>query len=144
MNTKIPTLQEIEELVAFLPRLYAEGLTPIKRWGGGIDDDGILNIPWPEYDEIVDVFFQVASGECWTDYEYRPEEAGRMLMNHDAIKTADLAQIKTMLTFCVSGERFCSGHWGVMIEAGHVRRLLERLAELGAKNDENPAVPDLG
>jgi hypothetical protein len=130
MNTVIPTLQEIEELVAFLPRLCAEGLSPIKRWGGGTDDDGIFTIPWPEYDEVVEGFFQVASSECWTDYEYRPEEAGRMLMNHDAIKSADLAQIKMMLTFCVQGERFCNGHWGAMIEAGHVRRLLQRLAEL--------------
>jgi hypothetical protein len=37
------------------------------------------------------------------------------------------AEIKTMLTFCLRGERFADGHWGEMIEAGHIRRLLERL-----------------
>jgi hypothetical protein len=38
-----------------------------------------------------------------------------------------------MLTYCVRGERFSDGHWGAMIEAGYVRRLLERLAELRAQ-----------
>jgi len=35
-----------------------------------------------------------------------------------------------MLTYCVRGERFGDGDWGAMIEDGHVRRLLERLAEI--------------
>ena len=135
MKTRLPTSQEIEELVSFLPRLYAEGFTPIERWGGGTKgQDGVFTMPWPEYDEVVEEFFRVASSECWSDYDYRPEEAGRMLENDDVTKTADLAQIKTMLTYCVRGERFCDGHWGAMIEGGHVRRLLQRLAELGSNN----------
>jgi Family of unknown function (DUF6508) len=135
MKTRMPTLHDIEELVAFLPRLYAEGFTPIKRWRGGAEGpDGVLTMPWPEYDELVGEFFRVASRECWSDYDYRPEEARRMLESDDVLKTADLAQIKTMLTYCVRGERFCDGHWGAMIEGGHVRRLLRRLAELGSRN----------
>jgi hypothetical protein len=47
-----------------------------------------------------------------------------------SLKAADLFQIKTMLAYCVRGERFCEGHWGEMIEGGHIRRLLERLGEL--------------
>ena len=38
-----------------------------------------------------------------------------------------------MLTYFVRGERFCDGHWGRLIEGGHVRRILERLAELEQK-----------
>jgi Family of unknown function (DUF6508) len=135
MKTRMPTLYDIEELVAFLPRLYAEGFTPIKRWRVAIkDQDGVLTMPWPEYDELVGEFFRVASSECWSDYDYRPEEARRMLESDDVLNTADLAQIKTMLTYCVRGERFCDGHWGAMIEDGYVRRLLQRLAELGPRN----------
>lgn len=135
MKTRMPTLQEINKLVAFLPRLYEEGFTPIKRWGGGTTSkDGVFTMPWPEYDEIVEEFFRTASTECWIDYNYRPEEACRMLENDDVLKTADLAQIKTMLTYCVRWERFCDGHWDEMIKGGHVRRLLQRLAELGLRN----------
>jgi len=133
MKTRIPTSQEIEELVSFLPQLYAEGFTPIVRWGGGIKgQDGFLTMPRPEYNKVVEEFFRVASSECWCDYDYCPEDAGRLLENDDVIKTADLAQIKTMLTYCVRGERFCDGHWGAMVEEGHIRRLLQRLAELGS------------
>jgi hypothetical protein len=46
------------------------------------------------------------------------------------VKAADLTKIKTMLTFCVRGERFSDGHWGAMIEGGDVRRLLERLGKI--------------
>ena len=34
------------------------------------------------------------------------------------------------MTLVVRGERFCDGWWSSMIEGGHVRRLLERLAEI--------------
>ncbi len=134
MKTRLPTTQEIEELISFLPRLYAAGFTPIKRWGGGTkDENGVITIPWPEYEKIVEEFFRVASRDFWIDYAYRSEDAGRMIENDDFIKAADLAQVKTMLTFCVRGERFCDGHWGAMIERGHIRRLLQRLAELRSK-----------
>jgi hypothetical protein len=134
METRLPTAQEIAELVAFLPRLYAEGFTPIKAWRGGTrGENGVLTMPWPEYDERVEAFFRAAARECWMDHGYRPEEARRMLMDEELVRGADLAQIKTMLTYVVRGERFCDGHWGAMVEGGQVRRLLQRLAELGSE-----------
>ena len=118
-------------MVSFLPRLYAEGFTPLKSWGGGErSEDGVITIPWPEYDEVVKDFFRTAAGECWTDPGYLRKGAVRMLERADLIRSADLGRIKTMLTYCVRGERFCSGHWNAMILGGHIRRLLERLAEL--------------
>ena len=131
MKTRTPTSQEIEELVSYLPRLYAEGFTPIKKWEGGTkDQDGILTMPWPEYNKVVKDFFRIASSECWIDHGYSPEEAVRMLANDNIIGTANIDQIKIMLTYCVRGERFCDGHWGAMIKSGRIRRLLQRLAEL--------------
>ena len=53
-----------------------------------------------------------------------------MLKDELGIKRASLAEIKTMLTFCVQGERFSKGHWAVMIEKGYIRRVLERLNEI--------------
>ena len=130
LKSQLPAPQETAELVAFLPLLYEEGFIPIKKWHGGVGKrKDSITMPWPEYEEIVEEFFRVASGECWSDHEYRPDEAGRMLRDHNAVKNATLSQVKTMLTYCVRGERFCDGHWGKMIESGHLRRLLERLAE---------------
>ncbi|MEI2789718.1 MAG: DUF6508 domain-containing protein [Steroidobacteraceae bacterium] len=49
------------------------------------------------------------------------------------VRRASLDEIRTMLTYCVRGERFCDGHWGAQILGAHVRRLLERLVELRAQ-----------
>lgn len=55
-----------------------------------------------------------------------------MLADVQRVKRATLAEIKTLLTFCVRGERFSDGFWASMITEGHVRRLLERLRHLRA------------
>lgn len=126
----LPTLQDIEELTAYLPRLYAEGFSPTDSWGGGEKlKDGSYSMPYPNYNPVVEEFFHIVSG-AWLDYECDPEQAYQMLRDEQAVKTASLAQIKTMLTFCVHGERFSDGHWATMIEKGYIRRLLERLNEI--------------
>jgi hypothetical protein len=43
-----PTLQDLEELTAFLPRLYAQGFSPIDSWGGGEKHkDGSFSMSYP-------------------------------------------------------------------------------------------------
>lgn len=130
-KSRLPTLQEIEALTAFLPRLYAEGFSPVESWNGGEKRKaGSYTLPYPKYNRVVEEFFYAVSSEGWLDYEYNPEQAYLMLRHENLIKTASLSQIKTMLTFCVRGERFSDGHWAEMIEKGYIRRLLERLNEI--------------
>lgn len=129
-KTPLPTLQDIEKLTAFLPRLYADGFSPVLRWEGGEKlQDGSYSMPYPIYNNVVEEFFHAVRGP-WIDYQYNPERAYQMLQDEQAVKTASLAEIKTMLTFCVRGEHFSDGHWAAMIEKGYIRRLLERLDEL--------------
>lgn len=133
-KTQLPTLQQIEALIAFLPRLYAEGFSPVESWSGGEKQkDGSFTIPYPNYNPVVEEFFRAVSSEGWLDHEYNPEQAYQMLKDENLVKTASLTQIQTMLTFCVRGERFSDGHWGEMIEKGYIRRLLERLEEIKAE-----------
>lgn len=131
-SNELPTLQDIEALIAYLPRLYAEGFSPVIRWEGGKQNDGSFSLPYPIYDPLVEEFFRLGGGP-WIDYQYNPEQAWETLKDENRIKTASLSQIKTMLTFCVRGERFSDGHWGEMIEKGYIRRLLERLNEIRAE-----------
>jgi hypothetical protein len=126
-ESRLPTLEEIEELTAFLPRLYSKGFVPIESWSGGKLEDSSFTLPYPSYNPVVEEFFHCAGRECWLDYGYKSEQASQMLRDENLIKTASLLQLKTMLTFCLRGERFSDGHWGEMIERGHIRRLLERL-----------------
>ena len=130
-KSQLPTLQDMEALTAFLPRLYAEGFSPIVSWSGGEKrKDGSFTVPYPNYDSVVEEFYRLVTSGGWLDYEYNPEQAYQMLRDENLIKTASLSQIKTMLTFCVRGERFSDGHWAEMIEKGYIRRLLERLNEI--------------
>jgi hypothetical protein len=124
-----PTREQIEALTAFLPRLYADGFSPVLSWEGGKQKDGIFTLPYPNYDPLVEEFFRVVSS-AWLDHAYNPEQAYGMLKNESLIRRASLSEIKTMLTFCVRGERFSDGHWEEMIQKGYIRRLLERLNEI--------------
>jgi len=130
----LPTLQEIEALTAFLPSLYAEGFSPVRNWSGGEKGkDGSISMPYPDYDPVVEEFFRAVSGGGWLDKNYNPEQAYQMLKDENLVRTASLSQIRTMLTFCVRGERFSDGHWAQMIEQGYIRRLLERLNDIKAE-----------
>lgn len=130
-KSSLPSLQQIEILTSYLPRLYAQGYSPVKRWEGGEKlKDGSFTLSYPKYHPLVEEFFSHVSADGWLDYEYNPEEAYRILQNEAAVKRASLEEIKSMLTFCVRGERFSDGHWGVMIEKGYIRRILERLNEI--------------
>jgi uncharacterized protein DUF6508 len=132
MNTdkdRQPTLQDMEALTAYLPRLYAEGFSPVRKWNGGKQADGTYTMPYPDYDPLIEEFYRTVSGS-WLDYNYNPEQAYKLLKDENLVKTASLSQIKTMLTFCVRGERFSDGHWAEMVAQGHIRRLLERLNEI--------------
>ncbi len=129
-KSRLPTIQEIEALTAYLPQLYAEGFSPVLSWEGGKRDNGTFTLPYPKYNSLVEEFFHIAASDCWVDYEYSPEQASQMLRDENIVKNASLSQIKTMLTFCLRGERFSDGHWAQMIEEGYIRRLLERLNEI--------------
>jgi hypothetical protein len=125
-------LKDIDELVAFLPRLYRTGRSkPVVEWKGGKqEDNGCFTLPWPVYSDDVEEFFQLTSKPCWSDTKYVPSEAGAMIDDEEFIKNATLAQCRTLLTYCTRGERFCSGHWGDMIKKGVIRSILNRLKEI--------------
>jgi hypothetical protein len=115
-----PSEADIDELVAFLPELYADGFKPIKEWREFA----------PVYHDVVLDFVRVASRECWLDYDYDPGTLGSQLRDREEVARASMARIKSMLTWCIRGERFSSGHWGAMITGGNIRLILERLMEL--------------
>lgn len=128
-----PTVRDIEELVAFLPRLYGREARPTGKWiAGKRSADGRLVFPWYEYSETVENFFDTIGRQgCWLDPDYDPEEDQRLLMDETAVARATIPEIRHLLTLVIRGERFCDGWWASMIEEGHVRRLLERLADIG-------------
>ena len=127
-----PSAQDIRRLLAFLPRLYPERERSLAQWvGGDRGEDGTFPMPWPRYSEEVEAFFHLVGDQrCWLDYEYVPEESATLLSTESGVSNAGIPEIQKMLTYVLRGERFCDGFWEAMIREGHVRRLLERLAEI--------------
>ena len=125
------THQKIDELLRFLPIFREPGGKFVVEWAGGEKtEDGAMTMHYPVYTEVVEEFFSLAGQSCWCDYNYTPKEAREMIEDEAFIQRATLEEIKTMLTFCVRGERFSDGHWAAMLESGKVTRILERLAVL--------------
>ena len=131
MKEKLPTASDMDELLAFLPRLYAPGFKPVDQWKGGEKlPDGSTHVPWPEYNSAVREFFEKAAQPAWADYNYLAKVEGSMAGAQDTIKTASLSELRAMLTYCVRGERFSGGHWAALVESEVIRSILERLQEL--------------
>ncbi|MEQ4315216.1 DUF6508 domain-containing protein [Pseudomonas syringae] len=124
----VPTPEDIDELLSYLPRLYPCGIA-IKTY---VVKE---NTYWPEYFQVVNDFYRAAGKDCWTDVDYISHGAGDMLENDAYITQANLADIQTMLTYCTRGERFCDGHHGGMIEKGYILKILHRLTILRGMHD---------
>ena len=128
------TRAHIDELLRFLPVLGSPGPRTEATWHvPGRDAEGVLAMPYPTYPPALEEFFSLAGQECWCDFKYVPEEAGKMIRDDAVIASASLDQIKAMLTFCVRGERFCDGHWGAMVNEGRIGAILRRLQQFRDK-----------
>ena len=111
MTDDVITAARIEELLRFLPRLTQGGANLEPTWPG-LDRqsaNGVIHAPYPVYPEVVEEFFRLAAQEWWCDYDYDPVTTGDMLRDDRRVADASLAEVKSMLTFCVRGERFCAG-----------------------------------
>lgn len=125
------TVDKIDELLHFLPLFDVPGRKFVERWAGGEETpDGAITIPFPEYCDDVLAFFALAGQPCWSDYGYEPRQAHKMLHDDRFISSCSLHDIKTLLTYCVRGERFCDGHWENVLESGRVVAILRRLEVL--------------
>lgn len=131
MELRMPTYSEIDELIRFLPKLYAEEFQVVIEPRNAISKKKcVIEISPPVYNQLVSEFFKAASKDVWCDAEYLFKGVKEMLQNPVFIEAASLAEVQSMLTHCVRGERFCFGHWQSVIEGGQVRLILMRLQAL--------------
>ena len=130
MKPRMPTQREMDELIEFLPKFSAEGFQAVIVTGNATLRKNVISPSEPEYDPLVCEFFEAASQEVWCDPDYLSSGVGDMLHNAKSLKTASIAEIQLMLTFCVRGERFSTGHWETILGGDKVRQILLRLQEL--------------
>jgi hypothetical protein len=126
------TLEQMDELLSFLPVFDSPGPETEPRWSR-LDQkptDGVFVMPYPKYPPVVHEFFVLAAQEWWNDPSYASSGASDQVGNDSAIAAASLSQIRSMLTFCTRGERFCDGHWAEMVKTGRIGAILRRLEHL--------------
>lgn len=84
------------------------------------------------YREEVDRFHHAVYQEGWIDYHYNASPAFDRMNDQDVafIARADLEQMKSMLTYIVRGERFCTGLTAGLADDGVLDALADRLEEL--------------
>ena len=119
--------RQIDTLLRFLPQVEAASSPAIWHQTNA---DGSLCMPYVEYPAWVVDLFATAGQDCWTDPDYTPAEAGGLVRDDAAIAVASLEAIKTMLTYCVRGERFSAGHWQAVLADGRMSAILKRLRQL--------------
>jgi O-acetyl-ADP-ribose deacetylase len=54
----------------------------------------------------------------------------RIAEHPEVLASADLETICKLLTVCARRDRFCEGHFGVVIENGEMLAIVRRLAEI--------------
>ena len=124
------TRERIDELLHYLPLFShpTEALNPTAMGGG--EKHGIISLGIPIYPPVVEQFFELARHPCWNDEDYLSKATHEMLADDAVIAAATLDQVKTMLTFCNRGERFCDGFWIDVIQGGRIGAILARLEQL--------------
>lgn len=136
MKTAEPSIADFDELLAWLPILYAEGFKPVSEQGGGRNEKGEFVMPWIAYASATSEFFHLVAKDCWRDSEYLDKNVGELLADPQRVATASLAEIRSMLTWCARGERYSEGHWAAVINDGRIRNVLLRLQELKSRAED--------
>jgi Family of unknown function (DUF6508) len=130
MTNNTETIENIDALLKFLPE-FSQTEKDFVTWKTVEPrSDGVSTLPYPEYASIVGEFGHLVSQEFWCDYHYDMAEVDAMFCDETSIPNASLAQIKSMLTYFVRGERFCDGLQNRMIREGLIAAILQRLQVL--------------
>lgn len=129
-HSELPTRAHVDELLCFLQFFEVPDGKFVERWEGGPQPDGTSTFPHPVYSLRVREFFQLAAKSCWIHHGHDPGAARAMIMDDAAIERAGFPEVRSMLAYCVRGERFCNGHWEAILRSGQMAKLLCRVQEL--------------
>jgi hypothetical protein len=125
---------KLDPILRFLPWFEAHSQDMKPTWLG-LEGSPSLSV-MAAYPKEVEDFFQLAGEPFWCDYRYDVRAAEEMVFSDAAIGEATLDEIKTMLTYCVRGERFGEGHWEGMVRKGRILAILRRISDLSANLDD--------
>ena len=89
------------------------------------------NITWigdyPEYPEAVTGLMRYIATSPWCYYEYQPGTTQGIL---DRLDSANLVDVRSVLTAISRSERFCTGSWRSALQEGRLSAVIERAKKI--------------
>ena len=133
----LPSRDEAERLVEFLPGFMEPNRSFVKNWKGDIDTTaGPHQMPYPVYANDVIQFFNLIASSEWAARDYLNDRTNELVADPNSLVSSSVEEVCDVLTHCWRGERFCDGHHQSMLEAGVVQAALRRLQQLAAALSE--------
>ena len=130
------TPAQLRCLAAWLPVLEAPGFSAGRWQGGDADEQGVIHMPWFEYDERIAGWpgaceggTLIVMGFDWMTWLGTPE-AQALSADPVAIERASSADLARLVTAIVRGDRFSEGNLAGAIERGFVAAICRRAAAL--------------
>jgi hypothetical protein len=133
------TAAQLRCLADWLPVLEAPGFVAGRWRGGEADAEGVIHMPWFEYDERIAGWpggcegrSLIVMGFDWMTWLGTPE--GQALSaDPAAIERASSADLARLVTAIVRGDRFSEGNLAGAIERGFVAAICHRAVALLAR-----------
>ncbi len=123
----IPSPEQIDDVLAFLPVLEREDFSPSRvEMPQG-------QFPYHVYSTELAQFHQAVNDGGFVfsfDWPAWQDEAARYVEQPELLRSADLAVLRKLITVHVRKDRFLEGHLPMMVQSGHIASLLRRLKEL--------------
>jgi O-acetyl-ADP-ribose deacetylase len=123
----IPTIVQIDAVLAFLPVFEQKGFVPSKV------EMPFGKFPYHVFSEELSQFVTVLydNGFIFTfDWPSWQKEAQHYYKHPKLFHMADIQILRKLFTIHIRKERFCEGHLPAMVSDGHIVAILRRLKEL--------------
>jgi len=130
------TRANIDALLEFLPIFETEGFE-FGTWVSMHRDgrtSSYFNVA-PEASQFMRALYE----NGWVvafDWPAWQDEAARLVSSREAIRDADLKDLRKLLTIHARKERFCEGHMAAMHRSAHLTAVLRRLQDLRERIEE--------
>lgn len=118
--------------MAFLPALERR-VAGVWR-GGEKREDGVILMPWFEYDDTTLAFRRACASGGWVTPEFDwpawAPQAKDYIDGRLPIAEADVGTLQRLLTTYIRADRFNEGTFAAMVESGHIAAIVRRLADI--------------
>ena len=146
-----PSQKDLDVVLSFIPMLEKNRGESFYRWeGGGVDDEGVINVARPIRDWKIEEFIWCLINYGFVqDFDWMEwgKEAKRYEEAPELIAEADLETCIKLLTCYQRADRFVDGYFAHIIESGQLVKTLRRLGNLRERGeipsgDSRPRKPE--